>query len=207
MFTGIVEEMGTVRSLQAKEEGAVRLSVAAGQVLRDFKLGESVAVDGVCLTVVDSDKDVFFADVIGTTLQRTTLGRLEPGSRVNLERSLAFGDRLGGHLVQGHIDGVGRVTSVVQEDEHVLMDFQLPEVVAEVTVLHGSLAINGVSLTVSAMPADNVAQVGLIPFTLDVTNLGLLKCGDMVNLEGDMLGRFVVEYLKRREAGKPPVRQ
>lgn len=201
MFTGIVEELGTVRDVQPGVEGGVRLIVTAGEILGEFAQGESVAVDGVCLTVVSADSAGFAADVIGTTLQRTTLGQLRPGSRVNLERSLALGDRLGGHLVQGHVDGVGRVTSVQERGEHVLIDIELPAVVAEVTVLHGSIAVNGVSLTVNALPARDAAQVALIPFTLEVTNLSQLSPGALVNLEGDMIGKFVVEYMKRRDSG------
>jgi riboflavin synthase len=125
---------------------------------------------------------------------------------VNLERALALGDRLGGHLVQGHVDGVGEVTAVERDGEHVLLDVRLPEVVSEVTVLHGSIAMAGVSLTVNAMPEPDVAQVALIPFTWDHTTLRDLRPGDGVNLEGDMLGRFVVDYMKKRGLGRPDER-
>ncbi|HUH13324.1 MAG TPA: hypothetical protein VMK65_09450, partial [Longimicrobiales bacterium] len=124
-----------------------------------------------------------------------------PGRRVNLERALALGDRLGGHLVQGHVDGVGEVARVERREEHVLLDLRLPEAVAEVTVLHGSLAINGVSMTVNDLPAPGVAQVAVIPYTWDHTTFPDLVPGAGVNLEGDMLGRFVVHYLRRTGLG------
>ncbi len=195
MFTGIVEEVGTIAGVEDVGDGR-RLRIAAGfaAALVD---GESVAIAGVCQTVVSRDADSFTVEAIATTLSRTTLGALAAGDRVNLERALAFGARLGGHLVQGHVDGVGRVVRVEAAGEHVLVDVALPPLVAEVAVLHGSIAVDGVSLTVNARPAAGVAQVALIPFTREHTTLSALSSGDEVNLEGDMLGRFVVDYLKR----------
>jgi len=196
MFSGIVEEVGIVRDV-GPLEGGRRLRIGANGVLGDLKTGDSIAIDGVCQTVVEVDGGGFTVEAIGTTLSRTTFAGLKPGDRVNLERSLAFGARVGGHLVQGHVDAVGRVEAVVRRGEHVLLDVSLPEVVAEVTVLHGSIAINGVSLTVNALPAPDVAQVALIPYTWERTNLSGLVPGAGVNLEGDMLGRFVVNLMKR----------
>jgi riboflavin synthase alpha subunit len=131
-------------------------------------------------------------------LSRTTLGDLRPGDAVNLERALALGERLGGHLVQGHVDGVGTVQSIDRRGEHVLLDVELPDNVAEVTVLHGSIALQGVSLTVNALPGPDIAQVALIPYTWDHTTLRTLRPGSRVNVEGDMVGRFVTHWLKRR---------
>lgn len=198
MFTGIVEEVGTVRRVEPLEDGR-RMTIAAAKVLDGLGLGDSVAVAGVCQTVVGRTDDVFVVEAIGTTLSRTTFGSFEPGSRVNLERPLALGARLGGHLVQGHVDAVGRVTKVERHGEHVLLDVAVPEVVAEVAVLHGSIAIDGVSLTINALPADDTVQVALIPHTWDHTTLSGLEPGQAVNLEGDMIGRFVAHLLKRRE--------
>lgn len=205
MFTGIVEEVGRVHSVTPIGQGGRRLRVAAERVVADASIGASIAVDGVCLTVVELPGDGFAVDVIGTTLSRSTLGDLEEGDPVNLERALAFGERLGGHLVQGHVDGVGVVQAVRTVGEHVLLDVRMPDEVAEVTVLHGSVAVAGVSLTVNALPAPGVMQVALIPHTMQVTNFNTLAPGARVNLEGDMLGRFVVDYLRRREpaAGTP----
>lgn len=180
---------------------AVRLRIAAGRVLDALAIGDSIAVDGVCQTVVDLDAAGFALDSIATTLSRTTLGSLIPGDEVNLERALALGDRLGGHLVQGHVDGVGTVVSIVPAGAHVLFDVQLPEDVAEVTVLHGSITIDGVSLTVNALPTPETVQVALIPHTWQNTTLQRRKVGDPVNLEGDLFGKFVVHYLKRRPTG------
>jgi riboflavin synthase alpha subunit len=199
MFTGIVAAQGTVRRVDLLDD-ARRFEIEADVgFLADTGPGDSISVDGVCQTVVWREADRFGMEAIGTTLSRTTMGSFEPGRGVNLELALALGERLGGHLVQGHVDGVGTVRAVVRSGEHVLVDVDLPPVVAEVTVLHGSIAIDGVSLTVNALPAPGTAQVALIPYTWDHTNMGRLREGSEVNLEGDMLGRFVVHYLKQRE--------
>jgi riboflavin synthase len=186
---------GEVRDVAAN---GLRLVIGAARVLDGIRDGDSISVEGVCQTVVAHDADTFEVTAIGTTLSRTTLGRLRAASRVNLERALALGDRLGGHLVQGHVDGVGTVVSIDRDGEHVLLDVRLTDEVADVTVLHGSIAIGGVSLTVNALPAPDVAQVALIPYTWEHTTLSELRVGDPVNLEGDMIGRFVVNQLMRR---------
>jgi riboflavin synthase len=196
MFSGIVEEVGRIREV-APLDGGVRLHIAAERVLEGLASGDSVAVAGVCQTVTALDAEGFAVVAIGTTLSRTTLGDLRPGARVNLERALVFGGRIDGHLVQGHVDGVGEVLRVERVGEHRLIDIRMPEVVAEFTVLHGSIAVDGVSLTVNAIPAPGVAQVAIIPYTWEQTTLSELEPGDRVNLEGDMLGKFVVQYLKR----------
>ena len=196
MFSGIVEEVGVILAIDPLEGGR-RLRIGAKGVLGDLKAGDSIAVDGVCQTVVECDADGFLVEAIGTTLSRTTFATMAEGDAVNLERSLAFGERVGGHLVQGHVDAVGDVVAVVRHGEHVLLDVRMPPVVAEVTVLHGSISINGVSLTVNALPEPDVAQVALIPYTWEHTNLAGLQPGDGVNLEGDMLGRFVAHLMKR----------
>ncbi|MGH7501512.1 MAG: riboflavin synthase [Longimicrobiales bacterium] len=200
MFTGIVEETGTIASAERTSD-AMRMRIECATVLDGLRAGASIAVDGVCQTVVSLDPHGFAVNTIATTLERTTLGHLRTGDAVNLERALALGDRLGGHLVQGHVDGVGRVRAIERKGEHVLLDVELPQVVADVTVLHGSIAVQGVSLTVNALPAPDVAQVALIPFTWDHTTLRSLEPGSPVNLEGDLLGRFVVHWLMRRSAG------
>lgn len=201
MFSGIVEAVGRVTAVEPVGNGR-RLEIQA-PFAAELAEGDSVAVDGVCLTAARIADGAFHAEAIATTLSRTTLGRLVAGSPVNLERALALGDRLGGHMVQGHVDGVGEVVGLEEQGEHVLLDVRLPEPVREVTVLHGSIGIAGVSLTVNALPADEVAQVALIPYTRAHTTLGDLVVGDGVNLEGDMLGRFVVDYLKKSGQGRP----
>ena len=197
MFTGIVEEVGTVRSVAPLEDG-LSIAIEATSVLDGLGPGDSISVDGVCQTVVARTDASFSIESIGTTLSRTTMSEFIAGRPVNLERALALGDRLGGHIVQGHVDGVGRVVSVERVGEHVLLDVTLPEVVAEVTVLHGSITIDGVSLTINALLPDDVAQVALIPHTWEHTTLSRLEPGSAVNLEGDMIGRFVTHFLKRR---------
>jgi riboflavin synthase len=201
MFSGIVEAVGRIRAAEPVANGR-RFRIEAPFVA-ELGHGDSVAVEGVCLTATAVGDDWLEVEAIATTLSRTTLGRLGEGSAVNLERALALGDRLGGHFVQGHVDGVGEVVGVEREGEHVLLDVTLPDVVAEVTVLHGSIALSGVSLTVNAMPRSDVAQVALIPYTWEHTTLRTLELGDGVNLEGDMLGRFVVHYLNRSGVGRP----
>lgn len=201
MFTGIVEEVGTIAAV--REVGAgVELDVRASTVLEGIAPGDSIAMDGVCLTAVAFDAEGYTVQAVATTLGRTALGELAPGRRVNLERAAALGTRLGGHLVQGHVDGVGEVLSVVPRGELVLIDFTLPREVDEVTILHGSITLNGVSLTVNDLPAPGVAQVSIIPFTWHHTSLSDLRPGSRVNLEGDMIGKYVRRLLDRpREAG------
>ncbi len=200
MFSGIVEAVGRIEAVEPVDNGR-RLRIAT-PFAAELEEGDSIAVEGVCLTATSVDEGGFETEAIATTLSRTTLGGLETGSGVNLERALAVGGRLDGHMVQGHVDGVGEVTGVTREGEHVLLDVRLPAVVAEVTVLHGSIAMAGVSLTVNAFPEEDVAQVALIPYTWEHTTLRDLTPGDGVNLEGDMIGRFVVDYMKKRGRGE-----
>lgn len=197
MFTGLIEEVGSVRAAEATERG-LRIEIACATVLDDLSIGDSIAVDGVCQTVVARTPTSFAVEAMAPTLSRTTMGTLQPGRPVNLERALALGARMGGHMVQGHVDAVGKVERVERIGEHVLVDVALPADIADVTVPHGSIAINGVSLTVNEKLDDNTIQVALIPHTWEQTNLSDLRMGDGVNVEGDMIGKFVVEYMKRR---------
>ncbi len=196
MFTGIVEEVGRVRGVEPLQDGR-RLEIEAERVLDGLRLGDSIAVDGVCQTVVAFDDGGFAVIAVAPTLAVTTLGSFAAGRRVNLERALALGDRIGGHLVQGHVDGLGTVLAVDPKGEHVVLDVRLPDAVAEVSVLHGSICVNGVSLTIQELPAPDVARIALIPYTWDHTALRDLRPGDAVNLEGDMIGKFVVHHLSR----------
>lgn len=204
MFTGLIEEVGTVAGVRPHGEG-VEITVRARTVLDGIAAGDSIAVDGACQTVVSHGKDFFCVQAITTTLGRTTLGEFRAGRRVNLERALSLGARLGGHLVQGHVDGVGRVVGISPREEMTLIDVQMPAEVAEVTVLHGSITVNGVSLTVNALPAPGTLQVAIIPFTWDHTALADLREGDRVNLEGDLIGRYVRHLLGApAEGGRSP---
>ncbi len=195
MFTGLVEELGEVVAVDDLGD-AVRLSVRGPLVLADARPGDSVAVNGTCLTVVDTDGEVFTADVMAETLHRTSLRGSEPGRRVNLERPLRLTDRLGGHLVQGHVDGVGRVLGRRHEPHWDVVRVALPDPLARYVVQKGSVAVDGVSLTVSALGEDWF-EVSLIPTTLTHTTLGLVAPDDEVNLEVDVLAKYTERLLAR----------
>lgn len=198
MFTGLVEEVGTVRRLDRDARGG-RLTVQARKVLAGTRLGDSIAVSGACLTVVDLCSDGFTVDCMPETLQRTTLGAVSAGTRVNLERSLALGGRLGGHLVLGHVDAVAEVLSVRQEGVAWVMRFSLPEEVKTCVAGKGSIAIDGISLTVIRVDESGF-EVGVIPHTLAETSLKDAKRGTRVNLEADVLARYVQRALQLQNA-------
>jgi riboflavin synthase len=194
MFSGIIETQGTVTAVK-DGAGTRELFLRAPEIAPELAVGDSVAVDGACLTVTDLADDGFTVDVIGTTLSRTVAARYGTGSRVNLERALPMGGRLDGHLVQGHVDGLGHLISTRKAGDFWLMDFRIPAEVERITILHGSICINGVSLTVNAIPEPGQCQVGIIPVTWERTNLGRLGAGDPVNLEGDLIGKYVAKLI------------
>jgi len=189
MFTGIVEELGAVVGLDDLGD-SVRLRVRGPLVVEDASHGDSIAVNGVCLTVVDSRDGTFSADVMRETLDRSSLGALRPGDPVNLERSLRVGGRLGGHVVQGHVDGTGTVLGRRPSEHWTVVRVSLPAGLARYVVLKGSIAVDGVSLTVSAVD-DGAFEVSLIPTTLALTTLGRKDTGDPVNLEVDVVAKYV----------------
>jgi riboflavin synthase len=198
MFTGIVEEIGVVRAVSRAGDVA-RLDVGATLTLDGSDLGASVAVNGVCLTVVERKRDGFAFDVGPETLAATALGRLAPGARVNLERPLRLGAALGGHLVLGHVDGVGTVEAVRRVESTARVRIAVPDRAFEsLLVPKGSVAVDGVSLTVAAL-APGAFEVMLIPHTLEVTTLGTLVAGHAVNIEADVIGKYVVRALALRE--------
>lgn len=196
MFTGIVEELGEVIALDHQADSA-RLTVRAPGVTADAVTGASMAVNGVCLTVVDLATGVFTADVMRETLSRSSLGELTVGSRVNLERAVRASDRLGGHIVQGHVDGVGTVIDRRVGDGWETMRISLPEGLSRYVVEKGSIAIDGVSLTVSAV-ADGWFEVSLIPTTLALTTLGRHGVGEPVNVEVDVIAKYVERLTSKR---------
>jgi len=189
MFTGLVEAVGKVTAVTTRR-GARRLSIAAALPGGPYAQGESIAVDGVCLTVSAFGADAFQADAIPETLSRTTLGDLRAGRPVNLERALRLGDRLGGHLVQGHVDATARVREVRAGGADYRLRIELPEALRRFVAFKGSVAVHGVSLTVSAA-ADDAFEVALVPETLARTTLGRLRRGDRVNVEVDLLARYL----------------
>jgi riboflavin synthase len=198
VFTGIVEEVGTV-VVREDQADAARLQIRARKVLEDVALGDSIAVNGVCLTVTGVDQDVWSTDVMAETLRRSSLGKAEAGASVNLERAVTPHTRLGGHLMQGHVDGVGTLVSRDPSEHWEVLRIALPPALARYVVEKGSIAVDGVSLTVSAVsPADLPEpwfEVSLIPTTLRETTLGARTPGDPVNLEVDVIAKYVERLL------------
>jgi riboflavin synthase len=198
MFTGLIEFLGTVHALKPDGPGR-RLVIAEPALAAELTLGQSVAVNGACLTVVECTKDLFHFQVGPETLARTNLGELKPGDRVNLERSLRLGDRLDGHLVQGHVDGLGHVAERHPSNDWETVVFTCPLELAVHMVSKGSIAVDGVSLTLVDVAADRFS-VALIPHTLSHTTLGRKRPGATVNLETDLFGKYVCKYLQHLHA-------
>ena len=188
MFTGIIEHVGTIHGVQ-RDGAGLELRIAAPWT--DLKAGESIAVDGACLTVASQGAEWFGVHVVDTTLDRTLFGTYAPGRAVNLERALRVGDRVGGHFVEGHVDGVGDVLGVTDRRDARIVDLEVPPAMARLTVPMGAVTVDGVSLTVIDVPGPNQIRISLIPFTLQHTTLSRLAPGERVHLEGDSLTRRV----------------
>jgi riboflavin synthase len=199
LFTGIVETMGAVVALES-EGDLLRIAIEAGPVAEGVRIGDSIAVNGGCLTVTAIDGARLAFEAIRETQQRTALGDLGPGSKVNLERALRADGRLDGHIVQGHVDGVGSVRALERVGDDVRLSVECGAELADAMVEKGSVSIDGVSLTVAGV-SDTGFEVALIPHTLEVTTLGELKTGDRVNLEADVLGKYVKRYVERILSG------
>ncbi len=199
MFTGIVEELGTVDSIRSGSRSMV-LAIKAREVLSGCKIGDSIAVNGVCLTVTTFSPSGFTADVMPETMNRSALGQLKPGDRVNLERTMRAGGRFGGHIVQGHIDGVGKIKSMLKDDNAVRVTIEAPPEVMRYIVQKGSVAVDGISLTV-ATTGEKEFSVSLIPHTVSITTMGRHQPGGLVNLEADIVGKYVESFLDRRFGG------
>ncbi len=197
MFTGIVEELGRVAAIQELPDNAIRITIEGPIVLSDANLGDSICVNGVCLTVAEQTGDVFTADVMSETINRTTIGDLLAGSPVNLERPVTLSTRLGGHLVQGHVDAVGEVSAREHSENWDVVTITPPKDLLKYVVEKGSITIDGTSLTVSAV-TDSTFSVSLIPATLDKTTLGIRQIGDRVNLEVDVLAKYVEKLVAAR---------
>lgn len=193
MFTGIVEEVGKIKKIERNTVSA-RLSIEADKVLQEIKEGDSIAVNGICLTVTSFTKNSFTADVMHETMNRTTLGKLKENSPVNLERALSVMGRFGGHMVSGHIDGRGKIVGIEKDDNAVLFTIETTEKILRYIVEKGSIAINGISLTVARVDRKNFT-VSVIPHTLRVTSLGSFQKGDEVNLENDIVGKYIEKLL------------
>jgi len=193
MFTGIIEELGSVRSIEERGENA-RLVITAHIVTEGTTHGDSISVNGVCLTALNIGPDSFAADVSKETLQRSTLGSLKPGAPVNLERAVTPATRLGGHIVQGHVDGRGQFVGVDNHGESWTVRIAYPKEIARYLVFKGSVAVEGISLTIAAL-TDDYFEIAIIPKTWEVTNLSHLKPGDNVNIEVDIIGKYVEKLL------------
>lgn len=197
MFTGIVEETGTVESVKKGVHSAV-LTIRAEKVLEGLKMGDSIAVNGICLTVTAHSNHGFMADVMHETLNRSSLGGLRTGMRVNLERAMAADGRFGGHIVSGHVDGVGTVTQIQRDDTAVWYTVQAPPAILRYLVEKGSVTVDGISLTVARVSGHSFS-VSVIPHTAQVTVLGERRVGDRVNLEADLIGKYVEKLLHPAE--------
>ena len=189
MFTGIVEEIGTVKSVQSKV-----ITIEASKIFDDLHLGDSVAVNGTCLTVSSFDNKIFNADVTQETLNRTNLGSLKNGSKVNLERAMTLSGRFGGHIVSGHIDGVGSIKSMKKDDNAIILTIEVHISLMKYIVEKGSVTVDGISLTVASL-TDNTFSIAVIPHTLKETVLYYKKEGDKVNIENDIIGKYVERLL------------
>ena len=196
MFTGIVEEMGAVTSMEQTLQGT-RLTILASTVLGDLEIGDSISINGTCLTVVTKGEQSFVVEVSPETLSVTTLGRLSGGAPVNLERAMKLNERIGGHLVAGHIDGVGAIRSRHQEGNAIIFVIEAPHEVLRFCVHKGSVTVDGISLTINDV-TDRTFSVAVIPHTAAVTTLGLKQVNDPVNLESDLIGKFVERLLQQR---------
>ena len=193
MFTGIIEEIGSIKQIQRKPQGGT-LAVAASHVLTDSKVGDSIAIDGACLTMTQVDETGFKVDISAETLRRTTLGERKLGDAVNLERPLQLGDRLDGHLVLGHVDDVGTISGWQDEGDSSLMRVSVSSEVMRYVVYKGSICVDGVSLTIANLYEDSF-EIALIPHTKAITTLGVKRVGDRTNIEVDILGRYIERLL------------
>jgi len=196
MFTGIVEEIGTITEVNP-QSGGVTAKIKAETVLEDAKIGDSIAVDGPCLTVRDLEQGVFVADISEETLRRTTLRSCKVGTRVNLERSLRLGDRIGGHLVLGHVDEIATISGWKNEGTSSIMQVTVSPKIKPYIAYKGSIAVDGVSLTIADV-SDNKFEVALIPHTLQVTTLGDKRDGDIVNIEVDVMARYIETLMQNQ---------
>jgi riboflavin synthase len=197
MFTGIIEEIGSVEQTSLSG-GNLKLRINAPKITSDLKPGDSININGACQTVIEVKDSVFTVEAVEETLRRTTLSKLKSGDGVNLERALRASDRLGGHLVSGHVDFVGRIKSVVQRDQSQIFEFEFPQDYKSQFVEKGSVAVDGISLTVVQV-SDDSFTVSVIPFTIKETTLGMKGMGDPVNIETDMIGKYVQRFLSLKK--------
>jgi riboflavin synthase len=200
MFTGLIEEIGEIKSLEKGAKSAT-ITIKAEKILEGTKLGDSVSTNGVCLTVTEFNKSSFSVDVMAETIRSSNLGELKPGSKVNLERALRLGDRLGGHMVSGHIDGIGTIVDFYNEENATWVSIGTTRDILKYIVHKGSITIDGISLTVAYVD-ENIFKVSIIPHTKGETTLVIKRIGDEVNIESDMMAKYVEKLLKYGETPK-----
>jgi riboflavin synthase len=196
VFTGIIESFGTIKQIRSSGEGKI-LKIACDLDLSDTKIGDSIAVNGACLTAVGLDKHGFTVDMAPETVERTTFSQMTPGSRVNIERALKFSDRIDGHLVSGHIDGTGVISSMTRQSNALILQIEVSQKLGLDMIEKGSVAIEGISLTINKC-SDTNFEVSIIPHTAKITTIGLKQVGDRVNIETDMIGKYVKKSLMGR---------
>ncbi len=201
MFTGIVRGLGTLESLETRGDGG-RLVVRSAEIAPALHVSGSIAVNGCCLTVVARDGETFAADLSGETLRRTSFGEMKPGARVNLEPPMRAGDEFGGHFVQGHVDGVGRVASLKPEGENWWLSVRVPDELARYVAMKGSIALDGISFTIAGW-RNGVVDIAVIPYTYEATSVRHLRLGDAVNIEVDCLAKYVERLLETRTMPAP----
>lgn len=198
MFTGIVEEVGVIKKLERISPQAVELTVAATKVISDVSVGDSISVNGICLTVTSFSAEDFVMDVMPETIQATSLNTLEVGSQVNLERSMPANGRFGGHFVSGHIDGIGHIVTKTSEENAIYYEIKLPKEFTKFILMKGSIAVDGISLTVFGR-SDDSFTISLIPHTVTETILGAKGVGDIVNIEYDMFAKYVDQMFEQQD--------
>lgn len=203
MFTGLIEEIGTLKSITAAKE-SLKITINSQEVLKDVKLGDSIAVNGVCLTVTSFTSNEFVAEVMPETFQKTNLKDLKTGQEINLERSLKVGDRLGGHMVSGHVDDQGKIIDIKTSGIAKIFSIEVTEEISQFLIPKASIAVDGTSLTIVDVE-NNYFTISLIPHTLDVTIIGSKKIGDYVNIEVDMMGKYVMKFIKTIEKPKKDI--
>ncbi len=201
MFTGLIEEVGKISRVTSNPEGKL-FEISSTKVIEDLHIGNSVAVDGACLSVVSVINDRFTAQAVDETLSRTTLVYFKPGVQVNLERAISANGRFGGHFVQGHVDGVGSISSIVKTGESATITVQISDELKQYIVPKGSIAINGISLTVASIIANRIT-VAVIPLTFRDTNLKTIRMGDLVNIEVDLLAKYIEQFVTGKSSVKP----
>ena len=199
MFTGIIEEMGTIKQIKTVSPQAIKLVVGAKKILTDVHLGDSISINRICLTVTDFNAEQFQVDVMPETIKSTSLSSLVEGSKINLERSMPANGRFGGHFVSGHVDGTGKIIKKERQENAIYYTIELPENLVTYTLLKGSIAVDGVSLTIFKRN-NNTFTISLIPHTVSETILGLKKEGDIVNIECDMFAKYVHQMFEERQS-------